>query len=317
LSRAVDGITGGNISIANAYLADITDEKDRNRNFGKMSVSSNLGFIAGPALAGILGATAYAELIPVLAAFTLSLITALLISFYLPESMPKQYSEESKDIKKVLGFENKECFISKIPDKIKFRDVFKIPHVTYIFILYFLIFLAFNFFYTAFPVHAAQKLSWSIMQIGIYYSVLSLIMVFVQGPVLSRLSKKYPESYLIITGNFILVINFLMLLSGNIFVIYLSTVFFAFGNGIMWPSVLSMLSKAAGKKYQGSVQGFASSLGSLAGILGLIAGGILYAAAGNLTFLLSAITIFSVFVLSFRLVKTQGFCDQKAAMETV
>jgi MFS family permease len=142
-------------------------------------------------------------------------------------------------------------------------------------------------------------------------------MVFVQGPVLSRLSKKYPESYLIITGNFILVINFLMLLSGNIFVIYLSTVFFAFGNGIMWPSVLSMLSKAAGKKYQGSVQGFASSLGSLAGILGLIAGGILYAAAGNLTFLLSAITIFSVFVLSFRLVKTQSFCDQKAAMETV
>jgi MFS family permease len=57
LSRAVDGITGGNISIANAYLADITNEKERNKNFGKMSVSSNLGFIAGPALAGLLGAT--------------------------------------------------------------------------------------------------------------------------------------------------------------------------------------------------------------------------------------------------------------------
>ena len=58
VARAADGITGGNISVANAYLADVTEESQRSTNFGKMAASSNLGFILGPAMAGLLGATA-------------------------------------------------------------------------------------------------------------------------------------------------------------------------------------------------------------------------------------------------------------------
>ena len=55
LARAIDGITGGNISVANAYLSDISSDENRSKNFGKMAISSNLGFIVGPAIAGILG----------------------------------------------------------------------------------------------------------------------------------------------------------------------------------------------------------------------------------------------------------------------
>ena len=66
LARAIDGITGGNISVANAYLADLSSDKTRSKNFGKMAISSNLGFILGPALAGILGGTIYGEILPVL-----------------------------------------------------------------------------------------------------------------------------------------------------------------------------------------------------------------------------------------------------------
>jgi MFS transporter, DHA1 family, tetracycline resistance protein len=55
LARAIDGITGGNISVAIAYLADISSEKSRSSNFGKMAMSANLGFILGPAIAGLLG----------------------------------------------------------------------------------------------------------------------------------------------------------------------------------------------------------------------------------------------------------------------
>jgi MFS family permease len=68
LGRALDGITGGNISVANAYLVDISSEDNRKSNFGKMAASSNLGFIAGPVLAGLLGATALGEILPTLAA---------------------------------------------------------------------------------------------------------------------------------------------------------------------------------------------------------------------------------------------------------
>ena len=60
-ARSIDGITGGNISVANAYLADIFSDENRSKNFGKMAISSNLGFIVGPALAGILGATIYKD----------------------------------------------------------------------------------------------------------------------------------------------------------------------------------------------------------------------------------------------------------------
>ena len=67
-ARSLDGITGGNVSVANAYLADVSSDENRSKNFGKMSISSNLGFIVGPAIAGILGGTVYKEILPVLAA---------------------------------------------------------------------------------------------------------------------------------------------------------------------------------------------------------------------------------------------------------
>src|SRR6188472_3466314 len=86
LARALDGITGGNISVANAYLADISTDKSRSKNFGKMAISSNLGFIVGPALAGILGSTVYQEILPVLAAVLISLIALIVIAFMLKES---------------------------------------------------------------------------------------------------------------------------------------------------------------------------------------------------------------------------------------
>jgi MFS family permease len=84
-ARAFNGLTGGDISIANAYLADVS-EKDRVRNFGKMSIAINLGFVVGPALAGILSVTQYGEVAPVLGAIVISLIGIVLLVFYIPES---------------------------------------------------------------------------------------------------------------------------------------------------------------------------------------------------------------------------------------
>ena len=86
LARALDGITGGNVSVANAYLADITEESERSENFGKMAISGNLGFILGPAIAGALGATAWGEVPPVVTAFLISLIASAFIAFGLPDS---------------------------------------------------------------------------------------------------------------------------------------------------------------------------------------------------------------------------------------
>lgn len=74
LARALDGLTGGNISVANAYVADVSPRADRNRNFGRMGVASNLGMIMGPALASVLGVTRYGEVLPVFAAALIALV---------------------------------------------------------------------------------------------------------------------------------------------------------------------------------------------------------------------------------------------------
>jgi len=119
-ARAIDGITGGNISVANAYLADISSEENRSKNFGKMAISSNLGFIVGPALAGILGSTIYGEILPVLAALILSLVTLIVIGLALKEFKPSDVVlvPEKRTIRKVFAQECKECYKVEDPPQI-------------------------------------------------------------------------------------------------------------------------------------------------------------------------------------------------------
>ncbi len=305
LARAIDGLTGGNVSVADAYVADISSDENRSKNFGKMAISSNLGFIVGPAIAGILGATVYGETLPVLAALILSLVVLGVIIFTLKETRCSILTEvpEKNHVGKMFSFESKECYKIVNPKRLKFRDVFKLKHISFLLLLYFLIFLGFNIFYTAFPIHAVDGLGWTVTQMGIFYSVLSGIMALVQGPILRKASKKFSEVQLVIIGSMILGTNFILLISSDITLIYGAAVLFAFGNGVMWPSVMSILSNSAGTVYQGTVQGVANSFGSLASIIGLMIGGLFYNILGATTFLVSAGVIFTVFILSFRLIK--------------
>lgn len=302
-ARAFDGLTGGNVSVANAYLADVTVEKDRNRNFGKMSISSTLGFIVGPALAGILSVTQYGDAAPVLGAIVISLIGTLLIIFYLPENKECSLEEPTatENIQKFFGYEIKECKTTRETRKPTFREVLKLPNIPYMLGLYFIIFLGFNIFYTAFPLHAIAVLNWNIAQMGVYFTVLSALLVIVQGTVLPRASKRYSDATLIIFGSLMLGTNFLLLIPGNLLLTYLSTGFFALGDGLMWPSFLSLLSKIAGRKFQGTVQGLASSFGGLASITGLILGGLLYELLAGASFLIAGLVIYAAFLLNFRL----------------
>ena len=306
IARALDGITGGNVSVANAYLADVSSDINRSKNFGKMAISSNLGFIVGPAIAGILGATIYKEILPVLAALFLSLVTLIVIGFTLKESKPSAGVIQvpvKGNIGKVFAQECKECYKIVNPKKLRFLDIFKLTHISFLLFLYFLIFLGFSIFYTSFPIHAVLGLKWSITEMGIFYAVLSGIMILVQGPILRKALQKFSENKLVIIGSLVLGINFIFFLSNNILLIYTAAILFAIGNGLMWPSLLSILAKNAGTVHQGAVQGVASSFASLASIIGLTIGGVLYNAIGATTFLITAGVIFTVFIISFRLLK--------------
>lgn len=275
LGRALDGLTGGNMSVANAYVADISVKDDRKRNFGRMAAASNMGLIFGPLLAGLLGATILGNILPVIVTAFISLVALLVIWLRIRELQVKKEDVPGPTLIKQANLKG-------------LKEVFNLPYVPYFLILYFLIFLGFNFFYVGFPVYAAGQLHWNVLKLGIYFSFLSGTMVLIEGPVLSFIAKRVSGAVLVITGSLILCACFVLLKFESIVLIYSSALLFAIGNGIMWPSFIALLSNTGNAQVQGKIQGFAGSAGSLASIIGLISGAFLYHTLGSNLFLVTA-----------------------------
>ena len=303
IARATDGITGGNVSVANAYLADISDDLNRSRNFGQMALSGNLGFVIGPALAGLLGATVYGEILPVIAAMLISLLATLIIVFGLKEfdSCVLTRQPDTGSVRKTFGQEHKECFELQSAEKPTFGTILRMSNVPELLVIYFLVMLGFSFFYIGFPVHAARELAWSVTDAGVFFAFLSLLMVVVQGPVLSKLSTQMSDRSLTIGGTLLLAAGFTGLYWDSNTTIYAAATLIALGNGLMWPSVMAMLSKVAGDLHQGAVQGAGGSVGAVASIVGLIAAGVLYSWLGAWIFVLAALVVLPNIIITPRL----------------
>ncbi|WP_372523631.1 MFS transporter, partial [Sulfuricaulis sp.] len=230
-ARALDGITGGNVSVANAYLADISDDSNRSANFGKMAVSANLGFILGPAIAGALGATVVGETLPVLAAFVISAVAVLMIALWLPDTDPclLRTDPEEVSVRKVLGQDHKACFRLTGAPKLSIVEILALPSVGLLLALYFLVFLAFNLFYVSFPVYAATGIHWSITETGVFFSAMSFMLVLVQGPVLKRAAKIWSDRILVLGGSLVLAASFPFFSSANTATLYVGTALLALG----------------------------------------------------------------------------------------
>ncbi len=298
-ARALDGLTGGNVSVANAYVADITPKDARDERFGKMAASSNLGYIIGPALAGLLGGTILGYELPVLFALGISLAATILIVVLLPESDPCAlgFDPQAASAHKVMGREHRSCIQTQAPSPMSSADLVRLPGIAVLMAIYFLVMLAFNFFYVAFPVQAATQMQWSVKHTGAFFSVMSLFMVVVQGPVLSRLSRVWSEGRLVSVGSLVLGCGFLTFVPAIGWMAFGGAILLAAGNGLMWAPVVALVSKTAGE-HQGAVQGLAGSVGAVASIVGLILGGIMYAHLSGWLFVLSAGLIFVVAFLS-------------------
>ena len=163
-------------------------------------------------LAAILGSTIFGNTLPVLAALILSIVTLVVISLSLKEFKPSQRMmlvPEKGTIRKVFAQECKECYNIEDPKRLTLKDVFKLKQISFLLMLYFLIFLGFNIFYATFAIQAVNGLKWSVTQLGVFYAALSGMLVLVEGPVLRKALKKFSEETLVVVGSLILGANFI------------------------------------------------------------------------------------------------------------
>ncbi|WP_282162458.1 MFS transporter [Ulvibacterium marinum] len=283
IARIFDGFTGGNVSVANAYLSDISTDEDRNKNFGKMGASTSLGFVLGPALAGILASSALGELVPLALAALISLVAIFVISTKLKESNPCVVDTgelSTRSFRRFFQVEHKDCYqegdIEANPPKKGWGSVLREPGIPLLYAVYFLTFLAFSLFYAGLPIYASTLLEWTAIDLGIFLAYSSLIMILVQGPLLSRLSDNISNQSLILVGSLLLSLSFFLLSVDSLVILYAANTLLSIGNGLMWPSFLALLARTGNPQIQGAIQGYGNSMGSMASMFGLILGGLLF-----------------------------------------
>ncbi|MEK6153429.1 MFS transporter [Flavobacteriaceae bacterium 3-367] len=303
LARIFDGFTGGNVSVANAYLSDISTDVDRNRNFGKMGASTSLGFVLGPAVAGLLASTFLGEALPLMLAALISLVAIVVIGTRLKESNPCVVDTgglRTGSFRRFFQVEHKDCYqdgdIEANPEKKGWGRVLKQPGIPLLYAVYFLTFLAFSLFYAGLPIYASTLLDWSATDLGFFLAYSSLIMILVQGPILSRLSDRVPNRSLILIGSLFLAGSFLLFSIQDLMLLYVANTLLSIGNGLMWPSFLALLARTGSPQMQGAIQGYGNSMGSFASMLGLILGGILFETIATTVFFIGGI-IFLVITL--------------------
>ena len=317
VARIFDGFTGGNVSVANAYLSDISTDEDRNSNFGKMGASTSLGFVLGPAVAGLLASTMLGEVLPLLLAAAISLVAIFVINTRLQENDPCIVDTGKLGVKSFRRFfqvEHKDCYTEGQEGygetKTTWRSIWKLPGIPVLYAVYFLTFLAFSLFYAGLPIYANTLLGWSATDLGLFLAYSSIVMIFAQGPLLSTLAKRISNQLLIVLGSLLLALGFFLLSSESLIMIYLANTIFSIGNGVMWPTFLALLSKAGNKRNQGAIQGYGNSMGSMASMFGLVLGGILFESISTQVFILGAF----IFLL-ISLLMVGNFLQQRKALQ--
>src|SRR5919205_2796204 len=268
--RIIDGITGGNISTAQAYIADVTTEENRARGMGLIGAAFGLGFIFGPAIGGIL--SRWGVHVPFLFAGALSLANATLLYFVLPETVtpdhPARASAATGRWSQLLR-------------------ALRQSRLAFVLAVYFLFVTAFSVMTASFGLFTLYRFGFDAHDTGWIFAFVGVIGAIVQGGLIGRLVKKFGEPALVIAGALLFTLSLVLIpltgpQTGAAALLALGAVF-AVGNGLATPSLTSLASKSAGVGEQGGVLGITQSVASLARTVGpTVSAALIYSAAATL-----------------------------------
>jgi DHA1 family tetracycline resistance protein-like MFS transporter len=250
--RIISGVTGANFAAAMAYIADVSPPEKRAANFGIIGAAFGIGFIAGPALGGVLGNVGLR--VPFVAAGTLTLINWLYGWFVLPES---------------LAPENRRRFSPARSNPVgALLDLRRHPMAFGLAGTYFLIYLAHQVFPSTWVLYTSYRYHWSFSQTGLSLAIVGLMAAIVQGGLTRIVVRRIGEEKAASLGLIIFALSYTGYgLATEGWMIYAILVAGSLG-GVTGAAVQGLISRGVGADEQGGVQGSLSSITSVAGILG-------------------------------------------------
>jgi DHA1 family tetracycline resistance protein-like MFS transporter len=252
LARIVDGLSGGNISTARAYVADVTEPKDRARAYGLIGAAFGLGFILGPALSGVLSKVSYTA--PIWAAAALTLAATAMAWLWLPETVHRTQAGTGNPFRYL-------------------PELLRRPMLRRVLVIDFVYWFAFAIFQTTFALFAAIRFGFDAPRTGYFFAAFGVLGAVVQGgfirPVVRRLGDR---STFMLGLSFAAVGLVAAALTHSVVMFAVTLVPLALGIGFGHPTVSSMVSRAGRDDEQGRVQGAASAVESLGRTLGPVWG---------------------------------------------
>ena len=258
LARIIDGITGGNISTAQAYIADITPPSQRSRGMGLIGAAFGLGFIFGPAIGGIMSRISLSA--PFYFAAGLAAVNAVAIFFFLPESLAKEHQHQAR---------------RRSPVRDLFQEA-KGSSLRVVLGIYFLTTVAFSLLTATYPLFAARRFDYQAEQVGYLFACMGLLGAVIQGGMMGWLGRFFREATLARAG--------MLLLAGGFFSLpfcrdtgsfFLATGILAAGHSLVVVPLNGLASRSSGPTAQGRVLGLMQSSASIGRIAGPVMGGCL------------------------------------------
>jgi DHA1 family tetracycline resistance protein-like MFS transporter len=270
LGRIIDGLTGGNMSVIYAYLADITASRERGKYFGIAGSVSGVGFIVGPFVGGLLATISYSA--PFLVAAAVVLLNLIWGLFFLPESLPKEH--------RVAAIQWRDLNPLK-----QWSNVFTLVNLRWLLAAVFLYSLPFAIMISNLTVLLKDSLGWDATQAGLISSVVGIVDIFVQGILVGRLLTIFGDVKVSMGSLLVFAISNILLgvlaLMASPLLLIAGVILFAGSSGLAENALRGMTSRMATPRQQGLVGGAGQSMTSLATIIGPLLGGLLYVHLGH------------------------------------
>lgn len=267
-ARILAGIIGSNISVAQAYITDVTDESNRARGLGLIGAAFGLGFILGPAIGGLLSRFGFG--VPSFAAAGLSALNLLMVLLWLPESLTAERRAALAQGKRPPLTLNAMLVALRKP------VVGPLLHTRFFFAI------AFSTFQTIFALWGLQRLNLTAQTTGYLLTYVGFLSAFVQGFLIGRLTRRFSESFLIFAATILMTVGLVgWALTTSLPGLLVDLIPIAFGGGVLNTVINSAISKSVAPIEVGGTLGLAASLESLTRVFSPTLGGLLLDTLGT------------------------------------